>query len=57
VIEAPVLASTVCDDYFRVVQKLPAKLCLHLDLRVGALGSNSLAGNFRHYWSNLGTRR
>src|SRR4029077_3113746 len=27
-----------------------------LDSRVSALGSNSLAGNFRHNWSNLCTR-
>src|SRR5437899_455774 len=39
----------------RLVQKLPAKICLHFDLRLSALGSNSLAGNFRHYWSNLCT--
>ena len=30
-----------------------ARVCLHLDLRVRTLGSNSLAGNFRHHRSNL----
>jgi len=32
--------------------KITGQMCLHLDSRVSALESNSLAGNFRHYWSN-----
>ncbi len=55
----PLARSTILGKEFRgfslLSTKLPAKICLHFDLRLSALGSNSLAGNFRHYWSNLCT--
>src|SRR6516162_1406012 len=40
----------------RIAQKLPVQICLYLDSRLSGFQSNSLAGNFRHNWSNLCTR-
>ena len=39
-----------------VSTKITGQIMFALDSRVSALGSNSLAGIFRHYWSNLCTR-
>jgi hypothetical protein len=36
--------------------KITGQIMFALDSRVSALGSNSLAGIFRQYWSNLCTR-